>query len=110
MDHAMPASKKGKEDMAGMDHAGMNHDKKKPAPGHAAMDPGAAQPPGKVPAADHTGMDHGAMPAAGNHQQPGHSPGQGVKTDQYGRPLIDPSQPYDNNPAREQAPHRLKEQ
>lgn len=112
MDRPMPADKgKGKKDMAGMDHSRMDHGKnKKPVADHQALGHGATPAPSKIPAAGHpAGMDHGATPAAAGHQQMGHTPGQGVKTDRYGRPLIDPTEPYDNNPAREQSRRHPKE-
>ena len=119
--------------MAGMDHSQMNTARhNKPAQDHEAMGHGTTLPQDNLPAeSKKTGMDHGAMghgttpapvnapaaghqadkghgdmPAAGNHQQAQHP---AVKTDRYGRLLIDPSEPYDNNPAREQSPPRPKE-
>jgi uncharacterized membrane protein len=70
------------------------------AAGHETM-PGMQHPVSPKPGNGHVGMPH-SLPATGNHQQMQHSTGQNVKTDRYGRPLIDPTEPYDNNPAREQ--------
>ncbi|MGV3502525.1 MAG: DUF2231 domain-containing protein [Adhaeribacter sp.] len=135
MDHSQMQSAKtkakGKEEMAGMDHsqmqpaktkakgnegmAGMDHSQmqpaNKPVPDHAAMGHGTTpalgnQPrPGSMP-----GMDHGAMPAAGQQPVMDHAGGKHAGTDPYGRPLIDPTVPYDNNPARELASPRPKKQ
>jgi uncharacterized membrane protein len=112
MHHPTPGKKeKGKENMAAIDHSRMGKSKNKKAQDHGAMGHGATPAPGKAPAADHqAGMDHQATPAAGAHQQMEHAPGQGIRTDSYGRPLLDPAEPYDNNPAREQAPRRPKGQ
>ena len=55
------------------------------------------------------GMDHQAMPATGNQPPMGNmegSSGMKATTDMNGRPLIDSTVPYDNNPAREQAEPR----
>lgn len=98
MNHPMPSNKtkaKRMENMAGMDHSQMN----------TAKD--------KEPALDHEAMGHGSTPAPGN--QPIRSnmrgmSGMDVKTDINGRPLIDPTAPYDNNPARQQGQHRPPKQ
>lgn len=106
MDHTVQAAKgKARDHSSGMDHTRKSSaDSKQPAPDHGTMGHGSTQPPASQPAAGHqAGRDHGAMPAAGTHQQMGPAAGPGIQTDRYGRPLIDPTQPYDNNPAREQA-------
>lgn len=117
MDHPMPATTskaKGKENMAGMDHSQMPEVKtQKPAQDHAAMGHGTIPAQGNQPTGTHTpgmpGMDHNAMPATESHPPMRNmegSSGMKAKTDMNGRPLIDPTVPYDNNPAREQAKPR----
>ncbi len=78
--------------MPGMNHTGM------PAPSQA--NPGENMPEMKT--TPMPGMEHGkGMNTMGNMNT-------GVKTDMNGRPLIDPSKPYDNNPAWEQNKTRKK--
>jgi hypothetical protein len=117
MNHQMPANKqKAKEmgNMSGMDHARRNKAKdQNAAMDHGTMDHGAmgqpaAPAPGNTqPMGNMAGMDHTTMPATGNHQQRKNMGN--TKTDMNGRPLIDATQPYDNNPAREQTQHHPKE-
>lgn len=104
------AGKSAHKRMAGMDHGPIKASpNKKNLADHAAMGHGNTHPPAHQPAAPRqTGLDQEARQATGGHQQTGHAPGQSTRTDAYGRPLIDLAEPYDNNPAREQAQSQPK--
>lgn len=114
MNHTDPKKDKVQSaDMSGMNHQmpGMNHAPNNPK----ARAKEVAHPQSKPQGTDMSGMNHEKMQSQSDHKTTPHTPNQAQThgaahgnsmnrshVDMNGRPLIDTTKPYDNNPAWEQ--------